>query len=114
MAARLFLHKSGFNCDEYQVTSEAVSADESADSCQGLSVWDLFQYVDGEAIDVLKLDIEGAELHLFGPSSDAWLPKVRSIVIEVHGIEAHQAVLSQTRRHGFRHRIYRDTHIFWR
>jgi FkbM family methyltransferase len=35
-------------------------------------------------IDLLKLDIEGAERELFGESCEAWLPKVGTIVIELH------------------------------
>ena len=37
------------------------------------------------AIDILKLDIEGAELELFGPGCDAWLSAVKTIIVELHG-----------------------------
>lgn len=37
-----------------------------------------------EKIDLLKLDIEGAERQVFGEESREWLPKVRSVVVEVH------------------------------
>lgn len=36
-------------------------------------------------IDLLKLDIEGSELQVFGPSAQLWLPRTRNIVIELHG-----------------------------
>jgi FkbM family methyltransferase len=35
-------------------------------------------------IDLLKLDIEGAEHELFGESSEVWLPSVKFIAIELH------------------------------
>jgi FkbM family methyltransferase len=35
-------------------------------------------------IDLLKVDIERAEIELFGPSSAAWLPTVSNIIIELH------------------------------
>ena len=35
-------------------------------------------------IDVLKIDIEGAEGALLAENTEAWLPRVRSIVIETH------------------------------
>ncbi len=37
-----------------------------------------------EKIDLLKLDIEGAERQVFGEGVEEWLPKVRSVVVEVH------------------------------
>ena len=38
-----------------------------------------------EEVDLLKVDIERAELEVFGPASREWLPKVRNICIELHG-----------------------------
>lgn len=37
-----------------------------------------------ERIDVLKLDIEGAEKELFGPDCEAWLSRVGTLLIELH------------------------------
>ncbi len=37
-----------------------------------------------EKIDLLKVDIEGAERQIFGEGIGEWLPKVRSVVVEVH------------------------------
>lgn len=37
-----------------------------------------------DCIDLLKLDIEGAERELFSDSCEEWLPRVRMIVIELH------------------------------
>jgi hypothetical protein len=35
-------------------------------------------------IDILKLDIEGAEFELFNTGAEAWLDAVGQIVIELH------------------------------
>ena len=35
-------------------------------------------------IDILKIDIEGAEKELFSANFDSWLPKVRCIIMEIH------------------------------
>lgn len=35
-------------------------------------------------IDILKIDIEGAEKYIFEDGFDKWLPKVRCIIIELH------------------------------
>jgi hypothetical protein len=37
-----------------------------------------------DTIDLLKLDIEGAEKELFGAATEEWLPRVRNILIETH------------------------------
>jgi hypothetical protein len=37
-----------------------------------------------QTIDILKIDIEGAEKELFTYNYESWLPKVRCIVIELH------------------------------
>jgi len=43
-------------------------------------------------IDVLKIDIEGAEAELFGESSSKWLSVVRNMAIELHGPECERIV----------------------
>jgi FkbM family methyltransferase len=45
-----------------------------------------------ERIDILKVDIEGAESELFHGDTD-WLDRVTSIVIELHGAECEKAFL---------------------
>ena len=44
----------------------------------------VFDVLKTESIDILKIDIEGGELELFSRGADAWLPRVRSIMIELH------------------------------
>ena len=39
----------------------------------------------GGSVDLLKLDVEGSEKEIFGPDAADWLPKVRNILIELHG-----------------------------
>lgn len=43
----------------------------------------LIGHTDGK-IDLLKLDIEGAEKEVFGSGSDEWLPAVDNLIIELH------------------------------
>lgn len=40
-----------------------------------------------DQIDLLKIDIEGAERQLFGENCQDWLPHTRNIAIELHGEE---------------------------
>ena len=44
-------------------------------------------------VDVLKLDIEGAEREVFTQGVDEWLPRVRTLIIETHGEDCRRAVL---------------------
>jgi hypothetical protein len=37
-----------------------------------------------EYIDLLKIDIEGAESELFRSNYESWLSKTRAIVVEIH------------------------------
>jgi FkbM family methyltransferase len=37
-----------------------------------------------EGVDILKMDIEGAELEVFANGADLWLPRVRLIIAETH------------------------------
>ena len=37
-----------------------------------------------ETVDILKLDIESAEKELFNFNTENWLPRIETIVIELH------------------------------
>ena len=50
--------------------------------------WDipsLIEMAGGGEVDLLKIDIERAELAVFNDRAPEWLPKVRNICIELHG-----------------------------
>lgn len=50
---------------------------------QAISMNEVLQQVGGE-IDILKLDVEGAEKEIFTPESAAWLKRVKIIIVELH------------------------------
>ncbi len=59
-----------------------------------IDAWDvasLIEMAGGGTVDLLKVDIEGAELSVFGKFANAWLPQVRNICIELHGRDCEQA-----------------------
>jgi FkbM family methyltransferase len=58
--------------------------DDQSGSVEALTMGSLIALGDGK-VDLLKLDIEGSELEVFGPEAQEWLPKVRNIAIELHG-----------------------------
>jgi FkbM family methyltransferase len=54
----------------------------------GIQAWDVGSLIDmsgASSVDLLKVDIERAELSVFGDSAGTWLPRVRNICIELHG-----------------------------
>jgi FkbM family methyltransferase len=56
--------------------------------CSGVPAWDVGSLIDmsgGSTVDLLKVDIERAELSVFGKSAGSWLHRVRNICIELHG-----------------------------
>ena len=63
----------------------------------------------GGKVDLLKLDIEGSELEIFGRDAQEWLPNVRNIAIELHGNEHKDAFLSALS--GFQYEL--SMHCSW-
>jgi len=55
-----------------------------------VQAWDMESILErqgGRPVDLLKIDIEGAELAVFGDTARLWLDEVRNICIELHGPE---------------------------
>ena len=52
-------------------------------SVEAFTLSSLLAHSDGK-INLLKLDIEGGEREVFGPSAHEWLPAVENLVIELH------------------------------
>jgi FkbM family methyltransferase len=60
----------------------------------GVTLGDLLARAPEGRIDLLKIDIEGAELELFADGYDPWLSRTKTIVIELHG-QPHRDVFSR-------------------
>lgn len=58
--------------------------DEPVGNVPAVTIDDIMTKYGLTTIDILKIDIEGAEKELFGHNYENWLPKVRCIVIELH------------------------------
>ncbi|MHB1155898.1 MAG: FkbM family methyltransferase [Phycisphaerales bacterium] len=59
-------------------------------------------------LDLLKMDIEGAEVSVFQSNAQQWLPHVGQIIVEIHGDKAYQAVQDALAPQGFQMRRYRS------
>jgi FkbM family methyltransferase len=61
-----------------------VFGQKSDGEVRGLSMMSILERSGFETVDLLKVDIEGAEVQLFRGCLD-WLPRVRALAIEFHG-----------------------------
>lgn len=92
-----------FDC--VRVRDAGPGADREAVS--GVTLSDLCARFPHGVIDLVKIDVEGAEVRLFA-GDGGWLDRVRAIAIEFHGdSRAASGFDAQMRRHGF---AVRDDH----
>jgi FkbM family methyltransferase len=78
-----------YGTEKWMFSVEEVSNTESEgeskkDLMPAVSIAGLMQTFQLPTIDILKIDIEGAELELFSTNTEYWLPKTKCIVIELH------------------------------
>jgi hypothetical protein len=57
---------------------------ESTKSIRAVTIREIMEEQQIDFIDVLKIDIEGAEKEVFSSDYDYWLSKTRVIIIELH------------------------------
>ncbi len=67
--------KDSFMCEE---------GDGGGENVQSITMNEVFEKYNLKTIDILKMDIEGAEKEVFSNNSDVWLNKVNYIIIETH------------------------------
>src|SRR6266540_910363 len=81
----------------------AESPGRSDDRVEGLRVRTLMERHGLESVDIMKIDIEGAEEPLFGARDDvaSWLPRTRFVALEIHDPEAHRFIVPLLEGHGF-------------
>jgi FkbM family methyltransferase len=103
-------HRSGFlrlvdpNAPAWALQCEEAQQGE-AGAFPAYSIQDLLKQVGKERCDLLKLDVEGAEEYLFSSETQAWLPLVDAILVEVHGEKAEQAIKSACPENAFDYEI---------
>lgn len=65
---------------------------------RGLTVSDVLGLAKFDTVDLLKIDIEGTEQILFGPGSDSWLGRTRTLAVEFHGPACERACATAVAR----------------
>lgn len=92
-----------------------VVADSAAEGkVTAYSLADLTRMFDLPAIDLLKVDIEGAEAEVFGAGGPAVLDGVRCCAIELHGTACRDAFFAAARKHPFRFYEQGELTVAWR
>lgn len=72
-------------------------------SAPAITVRELLGWFGVEEVDFVKMDVEGAEWQLLGDAAAAeWAPRVRSLLVEVHGGEGRERMARSLADLGFR------------
>ena len=95
---RLSLERGTFR-DGGEWSIQVKPGPSTKDDVEGVTIPELMSAYDLPSIDVLKIDIEGAERQLFRDGNpSAWLPEVRTIAIELHDPESRKEFAEATSR----------------
>jgi FkbM family methyltransferase len=73
---------------------DGTQGQHAADSVQGITMEEILAAAKSQQVDLLKVDIEGAEVELFRGDL-GWLKRVRAIAIEFHGESRHESRFDQ-------------------
>jgi len=84
-STKLRVLKGGDHREWATQVCELINGDDISEEVQAWDVESLIEMAGGGAVDLLKVDIERAELIVFGESARYWLHKVKNICIELHG-----------------------------
>jgi FkbM family methyltransferase len=96
-----------FQLIEAGTGTKTIATDGAASPIETWTMDDVMRYSPSGVIDVLKLDIEGAELDILRPPTP-WLSSVRCLIIELHGDTAHREIPRWLRDGGFDIRRHRS------
>jgi FkbM family methyltransferase len=97
-STRLYCINDNERFDSFQFVETPVA---SATVVDTVTLDDLIDSEFQGKVDLVKIDIEGAESELFAEGSRGWLEKVRSVIIEFHDGQVEAAAISILRNTGF-------------
>jgi len=93
------------------VGTHLVEATYENDTVEVCDVETLLRDYGIDRLDILKLDVEGAEDVILQESAQ-WLPKVKTLIVEFHGIDRRKKGIEFLQGQGFRHYEYRSLNYF--
>jgi FkbM family methyltransferase len=85
-----------------------ASIQASGRDVEAISIPTLLEMFAIPRVNILKMDIEGAEEAIFASHSDTWLQHVDQLIIELHGTAAKAIVSRALQQSGFAMRQYRS------
>jgi FkbM family methyltransferase len=88
---RLRLSKGSFADGREWATQVSNPSDGGVGDVQAWDVGSLIDMAGATKVDLLKVDIERAELAVFGDTAKKWLPRIRNICVELHGPDCEAA-----------------------
>jgi len=93
----ILLKKGLFSCDQVQCFSgreTGASISSSGFEIECTTISSLLEYYSIPYVDILKMDIEGAEGSIFSYNPEAWLNHIGVLIVEIHGSQ-NQALISR-------------------
>ena len=70
--------------DGYGEAAYTVKSGEGKNMVKGYTMQEIMQIIGVSTIDLLKIDIEGAEKEIFENGSETWIPVTKIIIVETH------------------------------
>jgi FkbM family methyltransferase len=87
---KLNLNRDGFGDGREWAIQVEKADDGKAGEVQAWDIGSLIDLSGSACVDLLKVDIERAELAVFGETARDWLPRVKNICIELHGSDCEE------------------------
>jgi FkbM family methyltransferase len=95
---KLCLSKGTFGDGREWATQVVLPSEDNTGNVQAWDVGTLIDLAGSAEADLLKVDIERAELAVFGETAKRWLPRVHNVCIELHGPECEEAFFNALTR----------------
>lgn len=92
--------------------SSVCSEKPAATVIETTNVSAILEQYGSDHIDILKMDIEGAERNVILNNSESWLRRTSIIIVELHGAQITKECTSYLGEHGFTSSRYRSLHYF--
>jgi FkbM family methyltransferase len=87
--------------DGREWATQVVVSETNSGEIQAWDVATLIEMAGFPHIDLLKVDIERAELAVFSETAQRWLPKIRNLCIELHGPDCEAALFGALSGYNF-------------
>ena len=102
-STRLVLSRGTFRDGKEWATQVRPARPDESPDVTAIDMPSIFPMCPQPIIDILKIDIEGSEVTLFGPSAGSWLKSVRNFCVEMHSQEALDNVEEVLRNFNFKY-----------